>query len=239
MLLHGLSDAWPMGTWVAAQVLFWSVLAWSVIKLDLTHLKDFKDTSAWAATTLFFTLLWRLNAGIEPGLNFHIFGSALLTLLFGFHYMLIGGVLGMIGNALSGSGTIIDIPMSALAVLVIPGAVTHLIWRLTLYRLPPNFFVYIWGVGFFGASVAVCVSGTAVTTVLWVSGLYDLDYLTSFYFPYSLMQAFPEGFITGTVLSLLVVYQPQWVATFRDEFYLNHEKPSDAHRIRQKKSSDE
>ena len=239
MLLHGLSDAWPLATWIPAQLVFWSVLVWSVFKLDLTHLRHLGDTSAWAGMSLFFTLLWRLNAGIDPGLNFHIFGSALLTLAFGFHYMLIGGVLGMLGNALSGVGTVVDIPMSALAVLVIPGAVTHLIWRLSLHRLPPNFFVYIWGVGFFGASLAVCVSGTAVTTILWLSGLYDLDYLTSFYFPYSLMQAFPEGFITGTVLSLLVVYQPHWVATFQDEFYLHHEKPSDAHHVRKPTDSDD
>jgi len=239
MLLHGLSAAWPMSTWILAQVLFWCLLVWSVFRLDLAHLANLKDTSVWAAMTLFFTLLWRLNAGIDPGLNFHVFGSALMTLLFGFHYMLIGGVLGMLGNALSGAGSVVDIPMSALAVLAIPGGITHLIWRLSLHRLPPNFFAYIWGVGFFGASLAVSISGTVVTTVLWLSGVYDLDYLTSFYFPYSLMQAFPEGFITGTVLSLLVVYQPDWVATFRDEFYLTHANPSDAHRLRRDTHSDE
>jgi uncharacterized membrane protein len=41
------------------------------------------------------------------------------------------------------------------------------------------------------------------------------------------------------VLALLVVYKPEWVATFRDEFYLQHKHPRDAHHIPKKKPSDE
>jgi len=58
-------------------------------------------------------------------------------------------------------------------------------------------------------------------------------------FPYALMQTFPEGFITGTVLALLVVYKPEWVATFRDEFYLHHRHPRDAHHLPKRRSSDD
>jgi len=74
------------------------------------------------------------------------------------------------------------------------------------------------------------ITATGVTNLLWLSDLYSLNYLLDFYFPYALMQTFPEGFITGTVLSLLVIYQLEWVATFRDEFYLHHKHPGDAHR---------
>jgi uncharacterized membrane protein len=162
-----------------------------------------------------------------------------MTLLFGFPYMLIGGVLGMIANALSGVGQIVDIPASAIAVLIIPGGTTYLIWKLSLRLLPPNFFVYVWGCGFFGATIGIMVTATVVTTLLWLSDLYSLDYLLDFYFPYALMQTFPEGFITGTVLSLLVIYQPEWVATFRDEFYLHHKQPGDAHHRPKKETSDE
>ena len=40
--------------------------------------------------------------------------------------MLLGGVLGMIASALSGVGTIVDTPASALAVLIISGGTTFL-----------------------------------------------------------------------------------------------------------------
>jgi uncharacterized membrane protein len=33
------------------------------------------------------------------------------------------------------------------------------------------------------------------------------------------MLSFPEGFITGAFLTMLVLFQPQWVYTFRDEVY--------------------
>ena len=236
MLLQGLTTDWPITAWILIQVIFWAVFTASIVRLDLNHLKHFGDTGAWAASLIFFTLLWRLSAGIEPGLSFHIFGSALLTLLFGFPYMLLGGVLGMIANALSGVGTIVDIPASALAVLIIPGGTTFLVWKLSLRLLPPNFFAYVWGCGFFGATLGIAVSATAITTLLWVSGLYPLDYSLDFYFPYALMQTFPEGFITGTVLALLVVYKLELVATFRDEFYLHHQHPRDAHHLPKRRS---
>ena len=65
------------------------------------------------------------------------------------------------------------------------------------------------------------------------------DYLLDFYFPYALMQTFPEGFITGTVLALPVVYKPEWVATFRNEFYLHHQHPRDAHHLPKRRLSDD
>jgi uncharacterized membrane protein len=33
--------------------------------------------------------------------------------------------------------------------------------------------------------------------------------------------SWPEAFTTGLMLTLLVVYKPQWVSTFDDERYLN------------------
>ena len=153
--------------------------------------------------------------------------------------MLLGGVLGMIANALSGVGTIVNIPASALAVLISPGGTTFLVWKLSLRLLPPNFFAYVWGCGFFGATLGIAVSATEITTLLWVSGLYPLDYLLDFYFPYALMQTFPEGFIIGNVLALLVVDKPKWEATFRDAFYLHHRHPRDAHHLPKRRSSDD
>jgi len=62
------------------------------------------------------------------------------------------------------------------------------------------------------------VTATVVTTLLWPSDPYSLEYLLDFYFPYALRQTFPEELNKGTILSVLVIYQPKWLATFRDEF---------------------
>lgn len=94
MLLQGLTTDWPITAWILIQVIFWAVFTVSIVRLDLNHLRNFDDTGACAVSIIFFTLLWRLSAGIEPGLSFHIFGSALLALLFGFLYMLLSGASG-------------------------------------------------------------------------------------------------------------------------------------------------
>jgi uncharacterized membrane protein len=53
-----------------------------------------------------------------------------------------------------------------------------------------------------------------------MSGVYTWDHLANDYLLYALLVTFPEAFITGAGLSYLVVYHPQWVATFREEVYL-------------------
>ena len=39
-------------------------------------------------------------------------------------------------------------------------------------------------------------------------------------FPYYFMLGFPEAFTTGFNLTVLVIWRPQWVASFDDSFYL-------------------
>jgi len=80
-------------------------------------------------------------------------------------------------------------------------------------------FVYLLLNGFFGASLAMIWVQFGATGILL--GLSDLSwaYLKQYYLPFGLMLSFPEGFITGAFLTMLVLFQPQWVYTFRDEVY--------------------
>ena len=43
--------------------------------------------------------------------------------------------------------------------------------------------------------------------------------ICQYYLPFGLMLTFPEGFITGAFLTMLVLFQPRWLYTFRDEVY--------------------
>jgi uncharacterized membrane protein len=52
-------------------------------------------------------------------------------------------------------------------------------------------------------------------------GLYSADHLLKEYLPVYLLMAWGEAFLTGMLVTLMVVWKPAWVATFSDERYLS------------------
>jgi uncharacterized membrane protein len=51
-------------------------------------------------------------------------------------------------------------------------------------------------------------------------GAYPINYLLEEYPPYFLLISFSEAFITGMLITMMVIYKPEWVATFDDKHYL-------------------
>ena len=72
----------------------------------------------------------------------------------------------------------------------------------------------------FGAAVAISTVGVVSTGFAVISGSYSLHYLLRDYLPYYLLLSWSEAFLTGMALTLMVVYRPEWVATFDDARYL-------------------
>ena len=53
-----------------------------------------------------------------------------------------------------------------------------------------------------------------------MAGAYEWEYLSGEYLPYFLLLAFSEAWLSGMVMTLFVVYRPNWVLTFDDSRYL-------------------
>jgi uncharacterized membrane protein len=85
---------------------------------------------------------------------------------------------------------------------------------------PRHFFVYIFINGFLGAALTILGVGFGITVLLAVAGAYSWDYLIEEYFPYFLLLGFSEAWLSGVVMTLFVVYRPNWVLTFDDSRYL-------------------
>jgi len=62
--------------------------------------------------------------------------------------------------------------------------------------------------------------GIAASLLLMVAGVYTWDYLAAEYLPYFLLLGFSEAWLSGMVMTLFVVYRPNWVGTFDDASYL-------------------
>jgi len=199
-------------------------LAWRwLMSGDWRRLAEPSKLNLFLGATVAVLALWQIRTGIKPGLNFHFYGIAALTLMFGFWRASFAGALILLANAAFGRGSWNALGFDVLLVAALPAAVSWGVFRLLDRRLPNHFFVYVLGNGFFGAALSVAAVGLATTALMTLSGTYTLDYLLTHYTPYAtLLISWAEAFSTGMAITLMAVYRPAWLETFDDAKYIQN-----------------
>ena len=208
---------WSVALWLAAGGVLlgiWRRARWAM-------LTDRDNLNTLAIATLAVLGLWLIKAGVQPGLNLHLLGATALTLMFGPWFALFSLALILAALALQ-SGEFNAYPANLLLMAGLPVALSWGLFRLVDRRLPNHLFVYIFLNAFFGAALAVSSVGLASTAFAALAGAYSLGYLLEHYLPFYLLIAWSEAFATGMLMTVLVVYKPEWVATFDDRRYLHN-----------------
>lgn len=179
---------------------------------------QFRNVFFGAVTGLI--VLWNVAAGSFPGLNFHFLGIMLVTLMFRWQYAIWLLSLAIFSEIFTGQIDLKVFAMNAVLFAAVPVYIANLLYKLVDRRLPDHFFVYIYGAGFFGS--AFIAFFVLLETSLFLLGMdvYSWHILVHDYLRYSPMMMFAEGFITGMLITLLVVFKPEWVLTFSDQKYL-------------------
>ena len=199
-------------------------LAWRwLMSGDWRRLAEPSKLNLFLGATVAVLALWQIRTGVKPGLTFHLYGMAALTLMFGFWRASFAGALILLANAAFGRGNWNTLGFDVLLVATLPAAVSWGVFRLLDRRLPNHFFVYVLGNGFFGAALSVAAVGLATTALMTLSGTYTLDYLLTHYTPYAtLLISWAEAFSTGMAITLMAVYRPAWLETFDDARYIQN-----------------
>ena len=99
--------------------------------------------------------------------------------------------------------------------------ISYAILKLSHKLLPDNFFIYVFICAFFGAAIAAAASRLSAIALLSLIGAYSDDKLVEESLQFLPLFMFPEAFVTGMLISIFVVYKPDWVTTFDDERYIN------------------
>ncbi|MDO9468654.1 MAG: energy-coupling factor ABC transporter permease [Thiobacillus sp.] len=201
-----------------------ALLAWRwLMSGDWRRLAEPSKLNLFLAATVAVLALWQIRTGIQPGLAFHLYGIAALTLMFGFWRATFAGVLILLANAAFGRGSWRALGVDTLLVAALPAALSWGVYRLLERRLPNHFFVYVLGNGFFGAALSVAAIGLATTALMSGAGVYPLDYLLTHYTPYAtLLISWAEAFSTGMAITVMAVYRPAWLETFDDAKYIQN-----------------
>lgn len=213
-----LPESFHLAGWLGLAFLSWR---WLMLG-DWRRLGEPARLNLFLGATVAMLALWQIRTGIRPGLTFHLYGMAALTLMFGFWRATFAGVLILLANAAFGRGSWTALGVDALLAAALPASVSWGVFRLVDRWLPSHFFVYVLGNGFFGAGLSVAVAGLATTAVMVVAGAYPLDYLLANYTPYALLLSWAEAFSTGMAVTVMAVYRPQWLETFDDIRYIQN-----------------
>lgn len=166
------------------------------------------------------TVLWQIRAATLPGLSLHLMGAMLSTLVFGPALAVVPLSLALLSVQITGA---IDWPVFGL------NACLLVFWPVWLSRhlargvslLPSNIFVFIFAGGFFASGLVVLLTGWLLTATLWLMQFYPWADMLQDFASYWLLVAFSEAWITGMLLTVLVVYRPERVALFDDVRYID------------------
>ncbi|NDV89980.1 hypothetical protein GTH32_02060 [Alteromonas sp. 345S023] len=172
-----------------------------------------------SAATLF--TLWMLRVGIYDDLYVHVMGLSALTLMLGFRYAIITGALALLGATAAGYSSWQSFGIQGLLGIVLPIGLTYLIFMLAFHRISRHLFVYIFICAFFPGALTAAVKTFALGGYFYLDGIYQWDIIVDNYLLLIPLLVFPEAFFNGLAITMLVIYQPSWVYTFHDKFYLD------------------
>ena len=214
------SNGWTFGAYVPMALLW----LWCLRTAPWQRLADAGQLNVWLGTIVGLTLMWSMKASVRPGMNMHLLGATMFTLMFGRQLAILGlsGVLAAVTFNTADTGNIGWSPfaLNALMMIVVPVFIAWGILKAVERWLPAHFFVYIFVISFFGAAANTVLTGLVATLLLGVAGVYPYDMLFGDFFLSYILLAFAEAWLTGAAITLMVVYAPHWVGTFDDRRYL-------------------
>jgi uncharacterized membrane protein len=164
-------------------------------------------------------LLWSIHARVDPGVAIHLLGITCVTLLLGWRLAVLAGALAMLPLALLGVVGWSMMPAGWLLSAALPAAASLAVAWLARFHLPRNPFVFIFACSFFGAGLALATTWLGAAALLAASGQPLPSGPGSSLLAFLPLVVFPEAFINGAVVSMLIVYRPGWVRLYDERFY--------------------
>ena len=185
-------------------------------------LEDTALQHRWMAATLAIMLMWQLRAQAVDWLTLHLVFTVLMTLVFKMPLALISNVMINVAMVAIGRNDWSLMGANVLVTGIVPATVTGFVWRIVDRRLPDNLMVFVFACGFFGTALATLGGGLSAVALIIVAGTDpEAVYLAQEYARFLPLLMPSEAFITGMLLSILLVYHPSWVATFNDHRYID------------------
>ena len=215
------------GALFSGELLGWLAALFAIVQVLAVRLAPWRRLTSGGQLHVFLgavvalIVLWHMRGQVQPGLSFHLLGVTVITLMFGWSMALIIACLALAAVSINAGYGWQGFVMSFLTVALVPITLTQISLVLIRTWAPKHFFVYVLGNGFFTAWLVGYVSGYLAMHLLVFSGAYTMAELSVTIMPFFPLMFFPEALVNGWVITMLVVFCPQWVYSFSDEQYLH------------------
>lgn len=206
-----------------AHAIFALVLLQSLRRAPWDYLRNREDSNILFASAVLLWLFWQLRAALpaNPGLEFHLLMATTVTLMFGWAFAFLVVCAAQLLATIQGHAEWTAFTANALCNGAVPIATTVLIYYATRRWLPRHFFIYIFICCFLAGALAMLASRITGMAALLTSPHYSVSELEAGgYLAMLPITMFAEAFINGAVMTMLVVFKPHWVGSFRDQHYL-------------------
>lgn len=166
-------------------------------------------------------VFWQFNVGIRPGFNFHILGTTLFMLMFGWQIAVLSLSLVMLVTWLYGGINPLTLGVNGLLMIALPILFGEWLLRFSKKNLPKNLFLFVLLNGFVCAWLTIMLN-VAVTTLLllWLSQ-HSWWQIQHYYLVATPILMLTEAVSTGMLITAFTVFQPEAVMNFSDEEYIN------------------
>ena len=202
----------------AANFVIILLIMWAIKNTSWEHLKNPQDAHIFFAATLILWLMWRMSVGILAGLEFHLLLVTTLTLMFGRAMAIWGVLIAQILLTFEGKADVLSFGLNVICNGILPIWLTWLSYHLINRYLPKHFFIYIFVGAFLTGAITMLISRLTGMSVLLLAEVYPK--IPNDYIGLLPIMMFPEAFSNGGLMTILVVYRPQWVSSFKDDIYL-------------------
>ncbi len=165
-------------------------------------------------------MLWSLKAGLFDELQIHFLCLTGVTLMLGWRTALWTASLALLLLSGFGKEPWPLLGINGLLGVVLPIAVSWGVLQLANRYLPKNIFVFIFVAAFFNAALAISARHLAYTGFYLLSDNFTFDQVFDNFFILWPLLLFPEALLNGMLVTLLVIYKPDWISTFNDKEYL-------------------
>jgi uncharacterized membrane protein len=217
------ADAIPAILQWLLHAVFAVVLVLSLRHAPWDYLRNREDSNILFASAVILWVVWQLRSDIPAteGLEFHLLMATTITLMFGWAFAFLVICAAQLLVSVQGMEAWGSFAAIAVCNGAVPIAVTVLIYHAARRWLPRHFFVYIFVCCFLAGALSMLASRLLGMALLLSGEGYTVYQMTADgYFLMVPISMFPEAFVNGAVMTMLVVFKPHWVGSFRDQHYL-------------------
>ena len=220
--------------WTSCAIASPAVLAAVVFAPWKLLLVDSQRQHVFFAAILGLAVVWLLQVSVWSAIAIHPLMMVVTTMVFGWSFALLIGAAALVvleifqlslrAATLEWNMALAQFDLRAfpvhfvLSVLVPASWAWLVIWLVDRVKFK-NPFTFFWGVGFFGAMISCSLIGACAWFLFYITGSeIQLEAVREHFWIFVLL-TFPEGFLNGILATVMTVFYPQLVKTYRDDWY--------------------